>query len=72
MQGTWFDPWSGKIPNALELLNPHTRAQELQPLSLYAAPTDTHGPGAYAWQQKKPPQWEARAPYQRVAPAHRN
>ena len=31
-QGTWFDPWSGKIPNALELLSPHTRAQELQPL----------------------------------------
>ena len=61
-QGTWFDPWSGKIPNALELLSPHTRAQELQPLSLYAATTETHGPGAYAWQQEKPPQWEARAP----------
>ena len=22
MQGTWFDPWSGKIPHAMEQLSP--------------------------------------------------
>ena len=29
-------------------------------------------PRAHALQQEKPPQWEARAPQRRVAPAHRN
>ena len=29
-------------------------------------------PRAHAPQQEKPPQWEARAPQQRVAPAHHN
>ena len=29
-------------------------------------------PRAHALQQEKPPQWEARAPQQRVAPARRN
>ena len=28
-------------------------------------------PRAHALQQEKPPQWEARAPQRRVAPAHR-
>ena len=55
MQGPWFNPWSGMSPHALELLSPHTRAEELHLLSLYAAATETHGPGAYAWQQEKPP-----------------
>ena len=31
-----------------------------------------HVPRAHAPQQEKPPQWEARAPQQRVAPARRN
>ena len=31
-----------------------------------------YAPKARAPQQEKPPQWEARAPQQRVAPAHHN
>ena len=31
-----------------------------------------HVSGARALQQEKPPQWEAGAPQQRVAPAHHN
>ena len=40
--------------------------------SLRATTTEAHAPTARAPQQKKPPQWEARAPQQRVAPARRN
>ena len=34
--------------------------------------TETRAPRAHAVQQEKPLQWEAHAPQQRVAPAHRN
>ena len=40
--------------------------------SLRATTTDAHVPRARALWQQKPPQWEARAPPWRVAPAHRN
>ena len=41
-------------------------------LSLSATTTEARAPKAHAPQQEKPPQWEARAPQQRVAPARRN
>ena len=42
MQGHWFDPWSEKIPNAMEQLSPH------------ATPTEAHAPRARALQQERP------------------
>ena len=47
-----------------------TEALELQ--GLRAASTEARAPRARAPQQEKPPQWEAHAPQQRVAPARRN
>ena len=56
-----------------QLLKPaHPRARALQLLSPRAATTEAHTPRACAPQQEKPPQWEARAPQQRVAPARHN
>ena len=43
------------------LLSLHSRAQELQLLSLCAAATEAYAPRACAPQQNKPLQWEARA-----------
>ena len=40
--------------------------------SLCATTTEARAPRAHAPQQEKPPQWEARAPQRRVAPARRN
>ena len=37
-----------------------------------ATTTEARGPRACAPQQEKPPQWEARAPQRRVAPARHN
>ena len=72
MQGTWVQAWSRKIPHAVEQLSPCATTTEpvrLEPLSHnYWA----HVPRARAPQQKKPPQWEARASQRRVAPARRN
>ena len=67
MQGHGFEPWSGKIPHAVEQLSPWP-----QLLSMRAITTEALAPRAHAPQQEKPPQWEARAPQPRVAPAHRN
>ena len=50
-----FAPWSGKIPHASKQL------------SLRTTTTEAHVPGACG-PQEKPPQWEARALQQRVAP----
>ena len=49
----------------------------LEPLSHnywspHATTTEAHEPRARALQQEKPPQWEAHAPQQRVAPARQN
>ena len=43
-------------------------AHEPQLLSLSAANTEALTPKTHALQQEKPPQWEAHAPQQRVAP----
>ena len=43
-----------------------------QLLSLWATTTEARVPRARAPQQEKPPQWEARTPQQRVAPARCN
>ena len=50
VQGTRFNPWSGKIPHAAEHL------------SLLAATPGPVNPKACAPQPEKPPQWEALAP----------
>ena len=55
-----------------QLLSLHSRAREPQLLSLRATTSEAHAPRAHAPQQEKPPQWEARAPQRRVAPAHHN
>ena len=55
-----FEPWSGKIPHAVEQLSP------------CATTTEACAPRACALQQEKPPQWEALTPQQRVAPTRRN
>ena len=47
-------------------------AQEPQLLSPCATTTKAHTLTDHAPQQEKPPQWEARALQQRVAPAHYN
>ena len=57
---------------ALEPASHNYWACVLQPLSLRAATTEARMPRARAPQQEKPPQWEARTPQPRVAPAHRN
>ena len=56
-RGHQFDPWSRKIPHALGQLSP------------CAITPQVHMPRACSRQQEKPPQWEARAPQWRVAPA---
>ena len=48
-----------------------TEAHEPQ-LSLRATATESHVPRAHALQQEKPPQWEARALQQLIAPVHCN
>ena len=57
---------------APQLLSLCSRAHEPQLLSLRAATTEARMPRARAPQQEKPPQWEARAPRWRAAPARRN
>ena len=52
-------PWSNKA-HVPQLLSPR------------AATTEARAPRARAPQQEKPPQWEAHALQQRVAPARRN
>ena len=58
--------------HAPQLLSLCSRAREPQLLSLRATTTEARMPRAHAPQQEKPPQWEARAPQRRVAPARRN
>ena len=58
--------------HAPQLLSLCSRACKPQLLSPRATTTEAHMPRAHALQQEKAPQWGARAPQQRVAPAHRN
>ena len=55
-----------------QLLSLRSGACEPQLLSLRATTTEAHAPRTRALQQEKPPQWEALAPQQRVAPTHHN
>ena len=64
-------PWSNKA-RAPQLLSLRSRAREPQLLSPCATTTEARAPRASAPQQEKPPQWEARAPQRRVAPACHN
>ena len=57
---------------APQLLSLCSRAREPQLLSPWATTTEARMPRARAPQQEKPPQWEARAPQRRVAPARPN
>ena len=63
--------WSNKA-RAPQPLSLRSRAREPQLLSPRATTTEARAPRACALQQEKPPQWEARAPQWRVAPALRN
>ena len=58
--------------SAPQLLSLRSKAHEPQLPSLCATATEAHAPRARALQQEKPPQWEARAPQQRAAPARSN
>ena len=71
-QETRFDSWSGKIPHAAKQQSPCTTTTEPVPYNPRATATEARAPRARAPQQEKPPQWEARARQQRVAPARRN
>ena len=62
-------PWSNWA-RAPQLLSLRSRAHVPQLLNTHAATTEAHAPRARAPQQEKPPQWEAHALQQRVAPAH--
>ena len=57
-----FDPCCRKIPHDAGQLSPRASITACHP----------PGRGAHALQQKKPPQWEAHAPRERLAPAHCN
>ena len=54
--------------HAPQLLSLRSRAHKLLLLSLCATTTEASAPRAHAPQQEKPPQWEARALQQKVAP----
>ena len=87
MQGTWVWALVQEDPTcrgatkpvrhnywacALEPTSHSYWARALQLLSPRAATTEARVPRAHAPQQKKPPQWEASALQQRVAPARHN
>jgi len=58
-KGHLFNPWSGKIPPALEQLSPCTTTTEPALQGPGAAATAAHRPGACAPPQEKPAQGEA-------------
>ena len=75
MQGTWVlslvweDPTRCRgVTQSSKLLSPHSRARELQLLSLLVAMTEAHAPRACALQQERPPQGEAHALQERRTP----
>ena len=57
--------WAG-TPQLLKPARPRAHVPQL--LSLRAATTEARAPTAHTPQQEKPPQWEAHAQQQRVAP----
>ena len=75
MQGTrvwslvWEDP---TCRGPTEPKSHNYWAHKPQLLSPHATTTEARAPRARALQQEKPPQWEAHALQQKVAPAHCN
>ena len=65
MQGTWVRALVWEDPTCCGA----TKPREPQLLNPRATTTEALMPRARAPQQEKPPQWEARALQQRVAPA---
>ena len=63
-RGHRFDPWSGKIPRAMEQLSSHTTTTDPVLQSLRTAATEACVCRACSPQQEKPRKWEA--------PAHHN
>ena len=80
MQGTWVRALVREDPTCRGATKPVRHnywACALEPASHnYWSPrattTEACAPRDHALQQDKPPQWEARAPQQRVTPARRN
>ena len=80
MQGTRVRALVREDPTCHEATKPVRHnywAYALEPAShnywsLRATMTEAHAPRSRAPQQEKPPQWTARAPQWRVAPARRN
>ena len=76
--GSSLGPGRSHIPprsnyaHAPQLLSLRSRACKPQLLSPRTTTTEARAPRARALQQEKPPQWEARAPQRRVAPARHN
>ena len=58
---TGFDPWSGKIPHAVEQLSPCTTTTEPVLYNPRATTTEARAPRAHAPQQEKPLQRGATA-----------
>ena len=59
MQGTWFDPWSGRIPCVADQLSPCAVTTGPVPQSLGTAAAEARGPRACVPQQENPPHREA-------------
>ena len=75
MQWTWVRALGREDPTCRRATKPVRHdywACEPQLLSLRATTNEAHVPRARAPQQEKPPQWEAHAPQQRVAPTRPN
>ena len=72
MQGTRVRSLVWEDPTPTEPMHHNYWAHMPQLLSLHAATTEAHMPRAWAPQQEKPLQWEARAPQQRAAPPRHN
>ena len=72
--------WLGDFPGGAVVKNPPANAGDMgsipgpggSHMPPFATTTEARAPRARAPQQEKPPQWEARAPQQRVAPARLN
>ena len=60
--GRGFEPWCGRIPLAVEWLDPYAATAGPALWSPRAAATEAGVPGARAPQRERQLQWEARAP----------
>ena len=67
-RGQGFEPWSGKIPHAVEQLSLCATTTESVLWSLRATTTEACTPRPQAPQQEKPLQWEACTPQRKSSP----